>query len=403
MKRIISFCILFAISYHSYSQMLTIDQAIAYRTKSVSAFEELMSNKKWELLKIEKKSKGFYGLLSFVFNKNPIAGISESYIDFQFDDYDSNINRLIIQHYSTSNNATMISRIKKLGGKLIETNIEDKEILNSYQIGKSVVTVKTITDYDKYKKQVTYVLIFYSLTDFNNMKKDKELMSVEIDTTSATIEEFEREENSKQDSAYYFFKNADYKKCISIYLKIINTDKFTDEDYYYLGYSYKQLKQSKSAIKYFSLYYKNLPNSDKSTTVLNFLVELYYELDDLKSTIKYQLLLSELHGIAFYDCDLAWYFLLDKQYMKAADYISKAEESVFQHETNLFYLIQMNKAHIYLLSGKYETAKMLYLKYKGNIVNDEIWEDVVLKDFKIMKKFKILNPNIEKMANLLKR
>jgi len=65
-------------------------------------------------------------------------------------------------------------------------------------------------------------------------------------------------------------------------------------------------------------------------------------------------------------------------------------------------LLQCNLAHSYLLQGKYEDARAIYIKYKNEKVDNVLFKDKVLKDFSDFEKFGIKNPNFDRIRNELK-
>ncbi len=95
---------------------------------------------------------------------------------------------------------------------------------------------------------------------------------------------------------------------------------------------------------------------------------------------------------------LGYYLLFQKQYLKAIKYLKKGEE---MDDTEI--LIKGNLAHAYLLNGDTEKAKEIYLKYKGQNVNNNFsWEDMVIYDFNTFEKAGLPADKFKPIRDLLK-
>lgn len=94
---------------------------------------------------------------------------------------------------------------------------------------------------------------------------------------------------------------------------------------------------------------------------------------------------------------LGWYYLLTKQYFKAIKFLNIGDNI---DDTNLF--IKGNLAHAYLLTGEVEKAKEIYVKYKGQNINETMsWTQMVYSDFQEFKSRDINSPYFETIINLL--
>lgn len=92
---------------------------------------------------------------------------------------------------------------------------------------------------------------------------------------------------------------------------------------------------------------------------------------------------------------LGWCYLLTKQYLKAIKYLKKGEEI---EETSL--LIKGNLAHAYLLNGEFEKANLIYQKYVGQNIDEEMsWVEMVKGDFDTFKKKGISSPKFSEIIN----
>jgi tetratricopeptide (TPR) repeat protein len=378
--------------------MLTLDQAIAYRTKTVSEFEELMVSRKWELLRVEKPGATTLGTIGFAYNKSSFDDKAEGFATLLYNDYNKNYNRLSIQVVSPKVYSSSLARIKSLGGKLLSSDVEDGEITKVYQIKNTVIKVITGTKSEDFEAtQTKYIFILYALKDYNAIIADKTETEVTVDTSFA----YEVDEGfyKDRDRAKDLLEQKNYKGAIMYYLDAIKTNRFEEIDYYSLGDCYYYLEQYTNAIKYYNLFYKQNPTD---LDVVLSLSTCYFNLQNIKMAIQFQMKACNILDSYNHNSTLAWYLTLDKQYSKAYDYITKAEELYDGNDDDKFYEIQVNKAHIYLLDKRFESAKLIYMKYKGNIVNNSTWENMVEEDFEIMKKYKIINQDIEKIKAMLR-
>jgi len=95
---------------------------------------------------------------------------------------------------------------------------------------------------------------------------------------------------------------------------------------------------------------------------------------------------------------IGWYYLVTKQYLKASKYLKDGEKL---DDTDLF--IKGNLAHSYLLGGDVDMAKTMYLKYKGQNIDDKrSWYDGVKGDFDSFKKLGITHPEFDNILAQIK-
>jgi tetratricopeptide (TPR) repeat protein len=84
-----------------------------------------------------------------------------------------------------------------------------------------------------------------------------------------------------------------------------------------------------------------------------------------------------------------------------SDAIISAEQGIKYDSTQIW--IYANMAHGYLLSGNFEKAKEIYLTYKDVDLNGKTFAQSCLEDFDEFAKAGIVNPDIEKIKELLKK
>ncbi|ESU28711.1 hypothetical protein FLJC2902T_13020 [Flavobacterium limnosediminis JC2902] len=89
--------------------------------------------------------------------------------------------------------------------------------------------------------------------------------------------------------------------------------------------------------------------------------------------------------------NLAYSYILTKQFLKAIKYLKEGEKL---DETDL--LIKGNLAHAYLLNGDVELAKSMYIKYKSQNISENLsWIDMVKTDFEDFKRAGIHSDQFE--------
>lgn len=94
---------------------------------------------------------------------------------------------------------------------------------------------------------------------------------------------------------------------------------------------------------------------------------------------------------------LAWYYIFAEDFKKA----EKAAKQGLQLDSNQVW-INTNLALAYLLLGKYDKAKALYLQYKDVAYADATFAPTFLADLDILEKEGISNDDFEKIRALLK-
>lgn len=81
---------------------------------------------------------------------------------------------------------------------------------------------------------------------------------------------------------------------------------------------------------------------------------------------------------------LVWNLLFKKDFRGAIEQGTKALKiniDTTQFPMNPKIYITGNLAHAYLMVGQFDSAKVLYLKYKGAYLNDKLWENTIVNDF----------------------
>lgn len=104
--------------------------------------------------------------------------------------------------------------------------------------------------------------------------------------------------------------------------------------------------------------------------------------NDLTTAINiYKEIVVSGNGTAMDYNSLAWNYLLTKQYSKAMECLNIASSL---NDKDLY--IKGNFAHAYLLMGEVEKAKEIYIKYKGQQIDESMsWAQMIDIDFQEFK------------------
>ena len=96
--------------------------------------------------------------------------------------------------------------------------------------------------------------------------------------------------------------------------------------------------------------------------------------------------------------NLGFCYLVTKQFANANVYLKEAEKL-----DNKDLIVRGNLAHLYLLNGDYENAKLIYIKYKSQIINSETsWKSKIINDFIQFRENGIENDRFNLIIDLIK-
>jgi tetratricopeptide (TPR) repeat protein len=141
---------------------------------------------------------------------------------------------------------------------------------------------------------------------------------------------------------------------------------------YYLSRAYAQLKQYDKAIEH-----------------LNKIMIAYSQHSDSANE----------SWIAGEYISLSWYQLFTGKYNQT---IISCEKGI-SLDKNRQMELETNLAHAYLLSGDFEKAKLIYMKNKKKkFRTGELWEEVIMKDFEILRKENVQSNDFEKIEKFFK-
>ena len=96
---------------------------------------------------------------------------------------------------------------------------------------------------------------------------------------------------------------------------------------------------------------------------------------------------------------LGYYFILTKQFYKAENILLKGIE---KDKTEIE--LQLNLAHVYLFTNRINEAKIIHEKYKNLNINTKIsWNEQILKDFELFKKYNLPTNNFKKIKRIISK
>ena len=129
----------------------------------------------------------------------------------------------------------------------------------------------------------------------------------------------------------------------------------------------------------------------------------YYNLNDYKNAIIWGIKSIEYNNEdAGKYCSLGWYYILNQQPNEAEEYLKVGESMYGENKDYLYYAFKINLAHVKLLNGETEEAKVLYRAYDGELIDDETsWETYVINDLNDMKKRKVIPVQVDEMIKYL--
>jgi len=195
------------------------------------------------------------------------------------------------------------------------------------------------------------------------------------------------------------YENEDYKNAIISYNKAIPSLP-NNECVRGLALSYYYSENYANATIYLKQAIQaNEDNADLSEELAN----TYYNLNDYKNAIIWGIKSIEYNNEdAGKYCSLGWYYILNQQPNEAEEYLKVGESMYGENKDYLYYAFKINLAHVKLLNGETEEAKVLYRAYDGELIDDETsWETYVINDLNDMKKRKVIPVQVDEMIKYL--
>ncbi|MEG0187907.1 MAG: hypothetical protein RR578_02920 [Bacilli bacterium] len=152
-----------------FGQNLTLSELLSIRKKDISGVDDYLTNKSWKFISGSEPDDESLGSISYTFKKDYMNDKAESFLNYYYSDYSSKT-RLSIQVHKTNIINAYISQIKIWGGKIIDSYVDDGDMIKIYQ--GSTMTYRVITstqDNDYGGTSTCYILSIYTNEDFNSM------------------------------------------------------------------------------------------------------------------------------------------------------------------------------------------------------------------------------------------
>lgn len=141
-----------------FAQNITLNELILLRKKDIVNVEEYLSSKKWSYLKGENPTSETFGKVIFSYGKNNYDDKAESFINYYYSGK-TDRKRIEIQLSKSEKYNDFISQIKSFGCKVIDSRIEENQIIKVYQ-GTTITFEITITTQKEYSSTSTSYLVF---------------------------------------------------------------------------------------------------------------------------------------------------------------------------------------------------------------------------------------------------
>lgn len=176
MKRVFTIIIFILITIPASSQNLSLQQLLTVRKKNMAEAEEYLTQRNWSLINAESATTELYGSLSFAYNKSDYNDKAESFLILYFPDSKNYPNRLNIQVHTKEKYNEYIAQIKKWGGKIYDSYIENEKFFKIYQGSTMTYVVKTSTQKDGLSSSSTIYNFFitnnedFKYTNYNRKK-----------------------------------------------------------------------------------------------------------------------------------------------------------------------------------------------------------------------------------------
>ena len=165
MKQIfLLFTILF--SFSTFAQNLTLNEVLAIKKMELGEADEFLNSKGWDLLnafEFEEYSEAIYS-----YQKSNFDDTAQSFLHYNYSkSYDKIVIGIQINSNAKLNN--YINQIKSWGGKLMNSYIEDGEVIKIYKGTTMTYIISTSSQTNKYDAQETvHFLNIFSNKDLNN-------------------------------------------------------------------------------------------------------------------------------------------------------------------------------------------------------------------------------------------
>ncbi|NLP59410.1 hypothetical protein [Lutibacter sp. B1] len=165
MKRKLTIFLMFLIGNIIYSQNLTLTQVLSVRKKNIAEAEEYLTQKNWSMINAEAPTSETYGSLTFAYNKSDFNDKAESFLWFYYSNENPERNRISVQIHKKEKYNEYINQIKKWGGKIYDSYVEEKVFYKIYQGSTMTYIIDSSTQKDDFSSSKTIYGIFIMTND----------------------------------------------------------------------------------------------------------------------------------------------------------------------------------------------------------------------------------------------
>jgi len=164
--------ILVIITTATYGQLLSLDQAIALRPKSIAILEETLTTKKWTLLAVNDPTDEQRGSIDFALEKSSFDDSARAFLSVYYQERLPN--RMIIQINRPADYTLYLNRLKQLGFKLESSKIENGSIQKIYKTKNLIIKIITSTTKEEYSTvtKTYHTFGIYNREDFETNLED---------------------------------------------------------------------------------------------------------------------------------------------------------------------------------------------------------------------------------------
>ena len=160
---------LLALSISSSAQNLTFDEVLSLRKKSLSGVEEYLNSKGWAFLQAtEPDNKS--GSVTFTYKKSYINDNAQSFITYYYSDFSNK--KIKIQVVKKDVYNSYLTRIRSLGMRMINSEIENGELIKVYQGKTTTAKLSIFTQQDDYSdsRKTGYQFLIMTNEDYKIME-----------------------------------------------------------------------------------------------------------------------------------------------------------------------------------------------------------------------------------------
>ena len=149
------------------AQNISIDDIIKLRKNDIGFVEEFLTERGWSFLEASEPTIETMGSATFAYKKDNYSDAAQSFLTFIYSGY-SDTRRIGVQINKSDIYNTYLARVKSFGCKLIDSKIEEGNIIKIYRGQTTTFKITTTTvkgDFDS--KRSTYYILLYDNLDYD--------------------------------------------------------------------------------------------------------------------------------------------------------------------------------------------------------------------------------------------